>query len=76
LASQRTVARGHKERTMTLLRWALILAIIAIIAGVLGFTNIAGASWDIAKFLFWIFLVGVIILFLLGIFAARTVTGP
>jgi len=30
---------------MTLLRWALILAIIAIIAGVLGFTNIAGASW-------------------------------
>jgi uncharacterized membrane protein YtjA (UPF0391 family) len=61
---------------MTLLRWSLVLAIIAVIAGVLGFTNVAGASWDIAKFLFFIFLAGVIILFLLGIFAARTVTGP
>jgi uncharacterized membrane protein YtjA (UPF0391 family) len=59
-----------------MLRWALILAVIAIIAGLLGFTNIAGASWDIAKFLFFIFLAGVIILFLLGIFAARTVAGP
>ena len=61
---------------MTLLRWALVLAVIAVIAGLLGFTNIAGVSWDIAKFLFFIFLAGVIILFLLGMFAFRTVAGP
>ena len=61
---------------MSLLRWALALAVIAIIAGLLGFTNIAGASWDVAKFLFFIFLAGVVILFLLGVFAVRTVAGP
>ncbi|HEY1375846.1 MAG TPA: DUF1328 domain-containing protein [Gemmataceae bacterium] len=61
---------------MTLLRWALVLAVIAVIAGLLGFTNVAGASWDIAKFLFFIFLAAVVILFLLGMFAARTVAGP
>jgi uncharacterized membrane protein YtjA (UPF0391 family) len=54
----------------------LVLAVIAVIAGLLGFTNIAGVSWDIAKFLFFIFLAGVIILFLLGMFAFRTVAGP
>jgi uncharacterized membrane protein YtjA (UPF0391 family) len=50
--------------------------VLAVIAGLLGFTNTAGASWDIAKFLFFIFLAGVIILFLLGMFAFRTVAGP
>jgi uncharacterized membrane protein YtjA (UPF0391 family) len=61
---------------MSLLRWAFLLAIIAIIAGLLGFTNIAGASMEGAKILFYIFLVGCIILFLLGMFAVRAVTGP
>ena len=61
---------------MSLLRWALVLAVIAAIAGLLGFTSIAGASWDVAKFLFFIFLAGVVLLVLLGIFAARTVAGP
>jgi uncharacterized membrane protein YtjA (UPF0391 family) len=61
---------------MSLLRWALALFVIAIIAGLLGFTNVAGASMDVAKFLFFIFMAGVVILFLLGIFAARTVAGP
>ncbi len=61
---------------MSLLRWALVLFVIAIIAGLLGFTNVAGASMDVAKILLWVFLVGAIILFLFGIFAARTVAGP
>jgi uncharacterized membrane protein YtjA (UPF0391 family) len=61
---------------MSLLRWAFVLAVIAIIAGVLGFTDVAGASWEVAKFLFWIFVAGVVILLLLGMFAARAVTGP
>jgi uncharacterized membrane protein YtjA (UPF0391 family) len=59
-----------------MLRWAFVLFVIAIIAGLLGFTNIAGASMDIAKILFFLFMAGVVILFLLGIFAARTVAGP
>jgi uncharacterized membrane protein YtjA (UPF0391 family) len=52
------------------------MLVIAVIAGLLGFTNIAGASIDVAKFLFFVFLAGVVILFLLGMFAARTVAGP
>jgi uncharacterized membrane protein YtjA (UPF0391 family) len=61
---------------MTLLRWALLFAVIAIIAGILGFGGIAGASWDIAKVLFWIFLAVFVILLLLGIMAGRSVAGP
>jgi uncharacterized membrane protein YtjA (UPF0391 family) len=59
-----------------MLRWAFVLFVIAIIAGLLGFTNIAGVSMDIAKFLFFIFMAGVVILLLLGVFAARTIAGP
>ena len=40
-----------------MLRWALIFLVVALIAGVLGFTSIAGASIEIAKILFYVFLV-------------------
>jgi uncharacterized membrane protein YtjA (UPF0391 family) len=40
-----------------MLRWAVIFLIIAIIAGIFGFTGIAAASATIAKVLFGIFLV-------------------
>lgn len=40
-----------------MLRWAIIFFIVAIIAAILGFGNIAGAATDIAKILFFVFLV-------------------
>lgn len=40
-----------------MLRWALVFLVLALIAGVLGFTGIAGDSVYIAKILFFIFLV-------------------
>jgi len=40
-----------------MLRWAVIFLIIAIIAGIFGFTGVAEASASIAKVLFGIFLV-------------------
>ena len=40
-----------------MLRWALIFLVVALIAGVLGFGGIAGASMGIAKILFFVFLV-------------------
>lgn len=40
-----------------MLRWALIFFIVAIVAGLFGFTGIAAAATDIAKLLFFIFLV-------------------
>jgi uncharacterized membrane protein YtjA (UPF0391 family) len=37
-----------------MLRWAVIFALIAVVAGALGFTGVAGASAAIAKILFFI----------------------
>lgn len=40
-----------------MLKWALVFLVIAIIAGVFGFTDVEAASATIAKWLFGIFLV-------------------
>jgi len=40
-----------------MLNWALIFLVVALIAGLLGFTSIAGAAIGIAKILFVVFLV-------------------
>ena len=60
---------------MTLLKWALALFVISLIAAMLGFTGIAEGTADIAKFLFFLFLAGAVLLLLLGLFAVRAVTG-
>jgi uncharacterized membrane protein YtjA (UPF0391 family) len=49
-----------------MLNWAVTFFIIAIIAAVLGFTRIAGSAIDIAKILFFIFLVLAVVSFLFG----------
>jgi len=38
-----------------MLRWALIFLVVALIAAVLGFGNIAGSASGIAMTLFWVF---------------------
>ncbi|MDQ2695255.1 MAG: DUF1328 domain-containing protein [Pseudomonadota bacterium] len=48
-----------------MLEWALIFLVVALIAAVFGFTNIAAAASGIAKVLFFIFLV----LFLVSLIA-------
>jgi len=40
-----------------MLSWTVTFFVLAIIAGVLGFTTIAGAAMEIAKILFFVFLV-------------------
>jgi uncharacterized membrane protein YtjA (UPF0391 family) len=40
-----------------MLQWILIFLVLAIVAGALGFTGIAGASISIAQTLFYIFLI-------------------
>ena len=40
-----------------MLYWALVFFIIALVAGVLGFGGIAAAATDMARILFFIFLV-------------------
>jgi uncharacterized membrane protein YtjA (UPF0391 family) len=59
---------------MSLLKWAAIMAILAIIAAIFGFTNLAAGFADIARVLFFLFLVGMAILFALGVFVYNKVT--
>jgi len=49
-----------------MLRWVITFLIIALIAAVLGFSDIAGDSAYIAKILFYIFLVLLVISLLFG----------
>jgi uncharacterized membrane protein YtjA (UPF0391 family) len=59
-----------------MLRWALIFLVVGLIAALLGFTGIAGASFAIAKLLAYVFLFVFLVLLLLGIIAGRRVTTP
>ena len=49
-----------------MLNWAVTFFVVAIIAAVLGFTNIAGSAIDIAKILFFVFLVLAVVSFIFG----------
>lgn len=50
-------------------KWALIFAVIALVAAVLGFGGIAGASSGIAKILFFVGLAVVALFVILGVVA-------
>lgn len=58
-----------------MLRWALIFLVIGLIAGILGFTSIAGTSIAIAKTLFFIFLVIFLVLLIAGLTVGRKISG-
>ncbi|UNK41196.1 DUF1328 domain-containing protein [Luteimonas sp. S4-F44] len=57
-----------------MIKWAIIFAVIGLIAGALGFSGVAGASMGIAKFLFWAAIIIAIVLFVLGLTVAKKVT--
>ena len=54
-----------------MLRLALLFFILGIVAAILGFGGIAGASFAIAKFLFFIFLILCIVFVVLGVGVVR-----
>jgi uncharacterized membrane protein YtjA (UPF0391 family) len=56
---------------VTLLKWALVFFVVSIIAALFGFTDIAVASADVARILFYIFLVIFIVLLVLGLLLSR-----
>jgi uncharacterized membrane protein YtjA (UPF0391 family) len=58
---------SFKERTMTILKWALIFFLVSVVAGILGFTDISVASADVARFLFYVFVVIFLVLLILGL---------
>ncbi len=50
-----------------MLRWSLAFFIVAIIAGIFGFTGVAAGAMDIARILFSVFLVLFLLTLLLGV---------
>jgi uncharacterized membrane protein YtjA (UPF0391 family) len=54
-----------------MIKWAIIFAIISIIAAIFGFTGIAAESAAIAKFLFGVALVIFLIFLFLALFAKK-----
>jgi uncharacterized membrane protein YtjA (UPF0391 family) len=61
---------------MALLRWALLFLVVAVIAAVFGFGNVAAGATDIAKVLFYIFLAICAVLLIAGAMTYRAVAGP
>jgi uncharacterized membrane protein YtjA (UPF0391 family) len=59
----------------TILKWALAFFVIAIIAAIFGFGNIAEGAADIARVLFFIFVAICVVLFVLGLTVFKSVTG-
>lgn len=57
-----------------MIKWAIIFAVIGLIAGALGFSGAAGAMMGIAQFLFWAGIIIAVILFILGMTVYRKVT--
>ncbi|HKP80343.1 MAG TPA: DUF1328 domain-containing protein [Phenylobacterium sp.] len=58
-----------------MLGWALTFLVVALIAGVLGFTTVAGAAMGIAKILFFVFLVLFVVSLVMHLMRGRGV-GP
>jgi uncharacterized membrane protein YtjA (UPF0391 family) len=57
-----------------MIKWALIFLVVGVIAAVLGFGGIAGASFAIAKFLAVLALAIFAVLLVLGVTVFRRVT--
>jgi uncharacterized membrane protein YtjA (UPF0391 family) len=82
ISNARARPRGHAIRNVarqeetTMLRWALIFLVVGLIAALLGFTGIAGASFAIAKTLAYVFLLVFVVLLLLGIIGGSKLTTP
>jgi len=57
-----------------MLKWAVIFLVIALVAAVFGFTDIAAASAGIAKILFGIFLVLFLAAVVIGLVMGKKLT--
>lgn len=49
-----------------MLRWSILFLVVALVAGLFGFFDVAGTSWFIAKVLFFVFLVLFVVSLLVG----------
>jgi len=67
--------RPHRvTRNIIVLKAAAVFAIIALVLGVLGFGELAGFAWDLAKILFWFAVAIAVALAVLGLTIYKKVT--
>ncbi len=59
-----------------MLRWALVFLVLALVAGLLGFTGVAGESMAIARILFFVFLIVFVIGLVYSLVTGRRIAGP
>ena len=52
---------------MPILKWAIIMLIVSLVAALFGFTDLSAASADVARVLFYIFGVIFLLLVVLGV---------
>jgi uncharacterized membrane protein YtjA (UPF0391 family) len=55
------------EETLAMLRWALVFLIVALLAGVFGFWGLEGTAMQIARILFFLF----VVLFVISLITGR-----
>ncbi len=55
-----------------MLHWTLTFLVLALVAGLLGFTTIAGSAFAIAKVLFFVFLVLLVVSFFSNALRGKT----
>jgi uncharacterized membrane protein YtjA (UPF0391 family) len=67
----RTGAGARSFGRLAMLQYALVFFIVALIAAVFGFGGIAAGAVEIAKILFFIFLVVALVTFVLGLVRRR-----
>jgi uncharacterized membrane protein YtjA (UPF0391 family) len=60
----------------TILKWALIMFVVSLVAALFGFTDLSAASADVARVLFYVFLVIFAVLLVLGLTVFRAVSRP
>jgi uncharacterized membrane protein YtjA (UPF0391 family) len=64
--------RQVETRVIAMLSWVVTFLIVALIAGILGFGGIAGASIEIAKIIFFIAVVLFLVSAVVGLARGRT----
>jgi uncharacterized membrane protein YtjA (UPF0391 family) len=69
--ANRSASANLFQEDKSILRWAVIFLVIALVAALFGFTGIATAAAGIAKFLFFLFLIVCIVLFIAGFALAK-----
>lgn len=59
---------------MSLLKWAAVVGVLAVVAAIFGFLGIVEVVANIAKVLFFILLAGVILLVIAGVWTYKKIT--